>query len=239
MRRIWFDIFEEINFFILKLKKNKKISLNDKSLGINLGSENNTIKEYIGIDGSFLIYIMKSCLPLFLKKYIYKKSCTSNYKGFEDFYKSLGNKKIVHFNLDYGIPLNSNSVRNIYTSHFLEHLNGKEGAAILEECYRCLKNKGILRIVVPDLEEETKRIEAAIKKYKLGDSDPIQEFLTVDRYNHNRFSFHQKIYSFKDLEVLLKKIGFKNIRREEFKKGNLPEVKRLEQRTGLIVEANK
>jgi predicted SAM-dependent methyltransferase len=240
MNKFLFDLNEKLNFLILKIKKNKKYSLKDYEIGINLGSEDNTIKEYAGIDGSFLIYLCKSHLPLFLKKKIYEKSCTSNHRNFFDFIKSIKPKRIIHHNLSYGIPFGSNSIQNIYTSHFLEHLDEKETEYILTESYRCLKNGGILRIIVPSIDEEIARIENAIKIYKKGDSKPIQEFITFD-YNKTRniFSFHRKMYSFKDFEKILRKMGFKKIEKKYFKEGEMPKIKEIEVRSGLILEAIK
>jgi predicted SAM-dependent methyltransferase len=40
----------------------------------------------------------------------------------------------------------------VYTSHFLEHLNLQQARFLLKEVYRVLKKGGIVRIVVPDLE---------------------------------------------------------------------------------------
>lgn len=50
-----------------------------------------------------------------------------------------------------GIPIRSNSVDIIVTSHFLEHLDPfDECRSFLDDCFRILKPNGTLRIVVPD-----------------------------------------------------------------------------------------
>ena len=41
----------------------------------------------------------------------------------------------------------------LYSSHFLEHLRDPEARSFLRECMRVLKPGGILRLVVPNLED--------------------------------------------------------------------------------------
>lgn len=50
------------------------------------------------------------------------------------------------------LPFQDEYADAIYCSHFLEHLDACQGEVFLKECHRCLKNKGVLRIVVPDFE---------------------------------------------------------------------------------------
>ncbi len=52
-----------------------------------------------------------------------------------------------------GLPVPDNSQDVVYHSHVLEHLERKQGEALLRECYRVLRPGGVLRIVVPDLEQ--------------------------------------------------------------------------------------
>lgn len=89
------------------------------------------------------------------------------YQVHKDYYPNLnlgGGARLVPgwTNLDftYGVSINSNllkkipeqSVKYIYTSHFLEHLAQKEAHQVLVESHRILKNGGILRITGPDLD---------------------------------------------------------------------------------------
>jgi predicted SAM-dependent methyltransferase len=50
------------------------------------------------------------------------------------------------------LPFPDDYADAIYCSHFLEHLDESQGRVFLQECHRCLNNKGVLRIVVPDFE---------------------------------------------------------------------------------------
>jgi SAM-dependent methyltransferase len=60
---------------------------------------------------------------------------------------------IQRHDLQSGIPLPDNSVDAVYHSHVLEHFDRSAGMAFLRECFRVLKNEGIIRVVVPDLEK--------------------------------------------------------------------------------------
>jgi len=50
------------------------------------------------------------------------------------------------------LPIEDNSTELIYCSHVLEHLDNKAAQNILNESYRILKEEGIIRIIVPDIE---------------------------------------------------------------------------------------
>lgn len=52
-----------------------------------------------------------------------------------------------------GLPYKDNSIDVIFSSHMLEHFTKSEAERHIRECYRVLKPNGILRIVVPDLED--------------------------------------------------------------------------------------
>lgn len=62
------------------------------------------------------------------------------------------NKYIKKVNLLGKLPYKDNSFDVAYSSHFLEHLSYSNAHKILDEINRILKPNGILRIVVPDLE---------------------------------------------------------------------------------------
>jgi len=65
------------------------------------------------------------------------------------------------------IPEKNASVQVIYTSHMLEHIHRNNVKKFLDEAYRVLEPRGILRIVVPDLEK-------IVNEYvQEGDADKI------------------------------------------------------------------
>jgi SAM-dependent methyltransferase len=60
---------------------------------------------------------------------------------------------VIECNLNDTFPYENNSIDEILTSHFLEHLKLRtEAVPFLQECNRVLKPGGILSIIVPDFE---------------------------------------------------------------------------------------
>lgn len=51
-----------------------------------------------------------------------------------------------------GLPFSNDSFDAVYSSHFIEHLSKNNAIYVLKEVIRVLKEDGIIRIVVPDLE---------------------------------------------------------------------------------------
>ena len=68
---------------------------------------------------------------------------------------STGTGVIVH-DLKEGIPFSDQSFDVVYHSHVLEHFAKAEAEIFLKECYRVLRPQGIVRVVVPDLEQITR-----------------------------------------------------------------------------------
>lgn len=59
---------------------------------------------------------------------------------------------VKHANLLGRLPIGNASADLVYSSHFLEHIPSEHVASFLLECRRILKPGGVLRLVVPDLE---------------------------------------------------------------------------------------
>jgi predicted SAM-dependent methyltransferase len=60
---------------------------------------------------------------------------------------------VVACDLTRGMPMADNSCDAIYHSHVLEHIGRADVPAFMRECLRVLKPGGIMRAVVPDLEQ--------------------------------------------------------------------------------------
>jgi predicted SAM-dependent methyltransferase len=72
---------------------------------------------------------------------------------------------VKEFDLRKGIPLESNSVSVVYSSHVLEHFQKEAAPSFLKEVHRVLEPGGIIRIVVPDLEQI---VRAYLKEFDMG-----------------------------------------------------------------------
>ena len=106
------------------------------------------------------------------------------------------------------LPYKNNTVDLIYASHVLEYFDREEANTVLKEWHRVLKPEGILRLAVPDF-------DAMVRLY-LNKNMPLEEFLgplygKMEMANEN--IYHKTTYDFKSLHSKLKSIGFKEMKR--------------------------
>jgi ubiquinone/menaquinone biosynthesis C-methylase UbiE len=94
-------------------------------------------------------------------------------------------EEIEYWDAKQGVPFKSGSVDFVYHSHLLEHLAKEDGKLLLEECFRVLKSKGILRVVVPDLEGICKAYLSAISRIDKGDDSAKMdaEWMRLELYD--------------------------------------------------------
>lgn len=64
--------------------------------------------------------------------------------------------------LDQALPFPDGTVDALYHAHVLEHLAPRTGERLLAECFRVLKPGGVIRVVVPDLEQLARHYLAAL-----------------------------------------------------------------------------
>lgn len=83
---------------------------------------------------------------------------------------STGKAVRAHNFLD-GIPLPDNAYDLVYHSHVLEHLPKESGPAFIKECFRVLKKGGIIRVVVPDLEQVMREYIRNLEGALTGDKE--------------------------------------------------------------------
>ena len=85
---------------------------------------------------------------------------------------------VKQVNLIKGIPLESEEVDFVYHSHVLEHFDKSQGEHFIRECYRVLKKEGVLRVVVPDLEQIAINYLQTLKEVKEKNNEK-----NIARYN--------------------------------------------------------
>ncbi len=121
-----------------------------------------------------------------------------------------------------GIPFEDNTFEGIYTEHCLEHITFTECEKVLEEFYRVLTPKAIVRIIVPDAElyldlyERSKRGEDVKFPYISNDKN-FTPMMAVNKIF--RDYGHLFLYDSMTLTMLLKKVGFVNIKQESYMQG--------------------
>lgn len=75
---------------------------------------------------------------------------------------------VKRWDLRRGLPFREGEVDAVYSSHVLEHLNCEEAKRFIHDSWRILKPGGILRIVVPDLEQITRAYLAELDALREG-----------------------------------------------------------------------
>ena len=83
---------------------------------------------------------------------------------------------VIALNLNKGIPLEDNSFDVVYHSHLLEHFPKSYAPVFLKECHRVLKNGGIIRVVVPDLEQIVRWYLLLLEKSISGDKEAQNKY---------------------------------------------------------------
>jgi SAM-dependent methyltransferase len=86
-------------------------------------------------------------------------------------------KHVFPWNLQRGIPLPDGSCDFVYSSHVIEHFTRNDANFFLGECFRVLRNGGIIRIATPDLERLAEHYLDCLKQVRYGASG------AKDRYN--------------------------------------------------------
>ena len=131
-----------------------------------------------------------------------------------------------YMNLNKRWSFEDNSVDVVYASHLFEHLSLKSAALFMKEAYRCLKQGGVIRIVVPDLYKISKKY---IQDYESGNGEASnfimwainmhregqygnpglfkKMILEIQGYPHQ----HKFMYDEKSMINLFKISGFNNI----------------------------
>lgn len=232
-------IVDSITNFLNLINKNQIIKTDVDIVKVNLGSGLYVAKGWINIDSSinallskypkFMLVILFKINNFVLKRYYHSNLQASQ----EEFLNILKNNMFINHNLENGIPFENDSVDYIYSSHFLEHLFREDTEKLLMDAHRVLKKNGLIRIDVPNL-------EYAFDLYKSGKKEEALEMLYIEGKISN-FSYHRYMYDYELLSNLLKKCGFKRIKRCEFHKGKMPDINVLEKSEidTLFVEAIK
>jgi predicted SAM-dependent methyltransferase len=127
----------------------------------------------------------------------------------------------IYWDLRKGIPFPDESLKRIYSSHFLEHLSFREAQRFLDECKRTLVPGGHFLICVPNA-------RIYIEAYVNGNSFDANKFLAYrPAYNHTtRIDFvnymaymdgvHKYMFDEENIIYILRSKGFKNPRLREF-----------------------
>lgn len=234
-----FFLWEFINPRILKLKAKRMIRLKADCKGINLGCGFDNPAHWLGLDGGASLWMMQKS-PRFLLRRFYKNFKMADVMDFDTYYQKVKTVRFIHHDIRFGLPFRDESVPHVFSSHFLEHLEREEARKLLKDCYRVMKKGGIIRIVVPSLDEAADSLRLAYENYKLGNTESIQKFVTDRNPGFlDRFSGHKWMYNFTELKNMMEEAGFREVKECDFQKGEIPDVEKLDCRVGIITEGKK
>lgn len=74
-----------------------------------------------------------------------------------------------------GLPCGDGEVDVCYASHVIEHLHPADAEELLRQCHRVLKDRGIVRIVVPDLEGLAREYVSVLGRIDQGDTQAFAD----------------------------------------------------------------
>ena len=104
------------------------------------------------------------------------------------------------------------SVDLIYASHVIEYFDRREVLPVLKEWKRVLRIDGVLRIAVPDFYQ--------MARLYLVDSYDLEKFLGPlygKMMMLKKTIYHKTVYDFNDLKELLEEVGFRNVKKYDWR----------------------
>jgi len=152
-------------------------------------------------------------------------------------------RNVRRFNVLKGVPFADETVDVIYSSHTFEHFTYADSLALARECFRVLKPGGMLRLVVPNLEQ-------LVHDY-LADPDPMASHRFISRLllGHtwrdllHAGAHHSQMFDARSLVAMLKVAGFLDPRPSRFGDSRIPDLHEVESESrrdeSLYVEAEK
>jgi SAM-dependent methyltransferase len=200
---------------------------------VNLGSGMVVAPGWVNLDVSLASMVAR--WPGVFHKLVYRimpqTSATKRLFTEQQFCDVLRSRTFVHHDVRFGLPLADASVQFLYTSHFLEHLYRSEALELLREARRVLRQGGVLRVCVPDL-------DYALSLFAGVDRARALEFFFYDR-DVSSFTRHRYMWDFAMLSDALRAAGFATVERCRFQQGRTPDLAILDNRPDetLYVEA--
>lgn len=151
---------------------------------------------------------------------------------------------VINHNVNDGLPFENESVKNLYSSHFIEHLSYEESRKFLKESFRILSPNNTIRIVCPDVsiwiekiyKNKDKKFFSEYKKsldeeywenYLYNQKDYLKTNIQV--FNSMIYNWgHKWMWDFESLKIELEEVGFTNVKKYKHLEGNLYDLKNIE-----------
>ena len=136
----------------------------------------------------------------------------------------------ISYDLRLGLPLHENSCDMIYSSHFFEHLESRQGLQLMHDCYRALRHGGVFRIALPNLAAIFQAYLRRDHEYfdlldmELPEVPPgTKAFIDYVNYGVYQEGQHKFIYDEEKLALTLKHIGFDSVVPSSYREGIDPD----------------
>jgi len=150
-------------------------------------------------------------------------------------------KNIIIADVRKGITFPDGSVKAIYSAHMLEHLGFEAANFVIKECYRCLCRGGIIRMIVPDLYQISKKyIDLMTISPKVKHSQDYLHSLNLQKapykgvlkffYKMLGHTQHQHMYDECSFRELLENHGFKSIQKMDYRQSRISDISAVENR---------
>ena len=211
------------------LRRNHRADVPDeRPLKVNLGSSLLVAPGWLNLDGALLALFAGWPAPVL--RLLYRLAGIRAVLSEDEFLRVLSGNRFVHHDMSYGIPLPDQSADFVFSSHFLEHLSKADGEKLMTETLRVLRPGGVVRILVPDLDQ-------AIAAYADGRKEEAMEGI-FEGWELGDYARHRYMYDYDLLAGLLERVGFTDVRRCQAREGRVPDLDVLDRReNSLIVEA--
>jgi hypothetical protein len=145
------------------------------------------------------------------------------------------------------LPLADESCSIVYSSHFLEHLEYRQGLRLMRDCHRVLQPQGTFRAGLPAFRQSFRKYvdgdHAHFNLYSIYDVRPELDPATTTLVDHINYGVYQNgehkfIYDEEKICLVLRSIGFGSVSIAPYREGLDPSSE-LRQRYSFYVEAIK
>ena len=201
--------------------------MSDSSLKLHLGCFDQVLPDWINTDISPHIFVSRIpglAFVLFKAGFLSRQRYRQHKEGVF--------RAIRYLDVTKRFPYADGMFDYVYSSHLLEHLHPHQAIFCLSEIHRVLKERGLVRIAVPDLD----RIVADY------DTQHPEEFLerifeAKQKRDKNKHHWH---YNEVSLAQALSEVGFREVYRRQFQQGRCADVVLIDNRPeSLFIEAVK
>lgn len=152
-------------------------------------------------------------------------------------------REVIRLDVSKPLPWGDESARAIYSSHMVEHFERPEARRLLVECLRVLRPGGVLRLVLPDVQDG---VRVYLQQKEARNPRAADEFVGSlfyasygDMPRIRRLAIgllhrpHRWLYDIDSMRALLSEVGFTPIQECAFRRGACPSLATIEIRDGV------